>query len=376
MNTGSPAFYALKRDQVHLTLAPKLKSTQMEILKNITALLKPSGNDTKWEAPFLQIFSPYTGSKLLNESTLDTSLKDTCRLAKPSLLDFVGESNLGANVWTYPVDAGFGLDIGGLVFAFFGLSWGFQFFAGLYFEGYKSIFPESRSDARHREILMNPMKIDTIERESILRQEMCFNFIRFIEYSLSASVMIVAQALLVGIIDTHVLLCMTAMCFGCMILGIAAELNLRALNVWNHFEVYIPNTLKGVDITTLKSHFSKSLLWAARISHFVGWVLIVVPIIIMWSRYDGWKSQCQADSLRLKPAQLQPFMPNGTNATVLTSLSEALETGIKPPDWVTVSPCRTPRVYPFNCPCILSCMHADNWSVCVCDVCACVSSGR
>jgi hypothetical protein len=163
--------------------------------------------------------------------------------------------------------------------------------------------------------------------------------------------MIVAQALLVGIIDTHVLLCMTAMCFGCMILGIAAELNLRALNVWKHFEKCIPDKLTGViingsnsnstatvDIQTLKSHFSKSLLWAARISHFVGWVLIVVPIIIMWSRYDGWKSQCQADSLRLKPAQLQPFMPNGTNATVLTSLSEALETGIKPPDWVTVSP--------------------------------------
>jgi hypothetical protein len=182
---------------------------------------------------------------------------------------------------------------------------------------------------------------------------------------------------------------MTAMCFGCMILGIAAELNLRALNVWKHFEKCIPDKLTGViingsnsnstatvDIQTLKSHFSKSLLWAARISHFVGWVLIVVPIIIIWSRYDGWNSQCQADSLRLKPEQLQPFMPNGTNATVLTSLSEALETGIKPPDWVTVSPCRTPRVYPFNCPCILSCMHADNWSVCVCDVCACVSSGR
>ncbi len=55
-------FYALKRDQVHLTLGPKLKSTEMEILKNITALFKPEGNGTSSSSQGILSFNYAAGN--------------------------------------------------------------------------------------------------------------------------------------------------------------------------------------------------------------------------------------------------------------------------------------------------------------------------
>ncbi len=64
-----------------------------------------------------------------------------------------------------------------------------------------------------------------------LARELHFNWWRFVEYSASGSLVLITIALLAGIVDMELLVCMFFMAATCMLLGIVAEFALRAKNV-------------------------------------------------------------------------------------------------------------------------------------------------
>lgn len=112
-----------------------------------------------------------------------------CAVVQPLILPTDDET---FHIKTVEVEAG-ALNLQLLVISFFGLSAGFQLFAGM------------RSNYRQR-----------VERDGE-------NFIRFLEYSISASVMLVATALIGGITNTDKLIQIAALTFGTQILGLATE---------------------------------------------------------------------------------------------------------------------------------------------------------
>jgi hypothetical protein len=328
---------------------------------------------TSWETPFLQIFSPYTGSKMSSElGDPGTTLRETCGIANPNSLNYARGMNITMNAWTYPRDAGIPLYLGGMVAAFFGLSFIFQLFASLYFDNYKSIFPVDRSDNQQHIIVeaLTPPYGEVIgesDKASALADELNFNWVRFVEYSWSASLMLVAQALLVGVVDVHILLCMFAMCFGCMILGIAAECNLRMLNVWRRIERHIPESLDAGTqyekneytgfMRKIKSRFKNYLRYAALVSHTVAWILVIVPIAIIWARFNSWYDACEAPSLRVDQEWLNLLTPNQTEP-MRQSVKESIERNGKPPDFVRVR-----KIHTCPVPCFahtLEVYHSQN----------------
>ena len=63
------------------------------------------------------------------------------------------------------------------------------------------------------------------------RGVLTINWLRYVEYSVSASVMMLCIALVSGILDLHLLMCIFFLTFACMLLGYGAEILLRISQV-------------------------------------------------------------------------------------------------------------------------------------------------
>ena len=331
---GSPTMYMLKYDRIHLN--QKLKeNTTLPMFQNSSMLLNPK--------PLLQLASPFTGTVGANYSAPNgVTIGETCKLALPTELDFAGSQNLTMQMWSYPRQFAVQADIGWCVAAFFLLSFAFQAMLeflpwfGVSALSYDSMFDEKNfSDATDDLRLDDAMdgSYPEIVQNELLRR-LHFNWLRFIEYFASGSLVLLTVALLAGIVDVELLVCMFFLAATCMGLGLVAEFALRAKFALDQIVEYAGS--RGFDVknyfsemTDVLQDISDKMYMCFWISHFLGWVCIAIPWAIIIMHYVAWWNRCDADSL-LPPPWLW------ANSTTADADGEALRRN-QPPDAVLVS---------------------------------------
>ena len=251
--------------------------------------------------PFLQIGSNFSSS--------------TCSLAQPNVLDFSG-SDLGEGlvlqIWSYPQDAGSSISLKTCVVAFFALSCIFQATVSLaiYFpkffrySGYGSIFDSKESrDPRYSEAVQE--RGTTSEQQSDaanlwFSQILAFNVLRFIEYTFSGSLVLVTVALVAGIADVELIMCIFLLSGACMLLGLVAEYGMRGCTVLQKLSLKIDKLLPADDgnrrFKACVRHTIEVIAGQLRhvfwISHILGWLCIALPWYIIFRRYMSWWAQC------------------------------------------------------------------------------------
>lgn len=154
------------------------------------------------------------------------------------------------------------------VCAFFGLSFVFQLVAMIpYGGGYNKIFVEKQST--------DNVKFEDVsedKRNEWFLNIVHFNWLRFIEYSISGSLVLFTIALVSGVVDFELLLCIFFLSLACMILGLIAEWCMR-------IEVVIQNMdfeKVGWDqkLYDIIRRFLRRSFW---FSHILAWICIIVP---------------------------------------------------------------------------------------------------
>ncbi len=177
---------------------------------------------------------------------------------------------------------------------------------------------------------------------SFMSRELHFNWWRFVEYSASGSLVLITIALLAGIVDMELLVCMFFLAATCMLLGIVAEFALRARNVLVKV-VEHTKTLTRVKelkrdprpeaqqhplyiLSPVLDNICDKLSFCFWMSHILGWVCIFVPWGVILAHYAAWWSTCEAETLSISNAALgfNAPEPAGTRS---------------PPDFVLVSFC-------------------------------------
>lgn len=255
----------------------------------------------------------------------------TCSFAKPNMLNFTISSseNTVLQTWVYPKNADTSISLKLCVQAFFAMSFAFQItvtlisnFPEKYEIGNFMVLPRGYAD-----IFMNPepddMKLyEYLEGRSekwnaITRwcsQMLSFNVLRFFEYSVSGSLVLMIIALVSGINDVELLMSIYLLAFCCMIFGLVAEYSMRGYTVLNQLQKYAFGS--STTANTMESTFNyilgimeNQLRVVSYVSHAVAWVCILVPWYIIYMHYQGWWDQCK------------------TTATTSTSSTSALSTG-------------------------------------------------
>ena len=125
-----------------------------------------------------------------------------------------------------------------------------------------------------------------------------FNYYRFIEYTFSGSLVLATVALVSGIYDLELLLCILLLSGACMLLGLVAEFAMRCYTVTQ--KVHMKMDTLGFEKTDLKKFISYILQmladymwWTFYISHVLAWLCIILPWYIIFMRYmSWWKQEC------------------------------------------------------------------------------------
>ncbi len=314
-----------------------------------------------------------------------STLAKTCKAVAPNELTFAGTQNFTVDIWTYPADANAPVNVAWCVGFFFFLSFIFQLMAmccggregGIFKLGYYYLFPDDMyqsGDEHHVKIVRTPdatltvtnkqsgasekklLPVDEIVKHVNL--ELRFNWLRFVEYSASGSLVLFTIAVLAGVTDINLLVCMFFLSATCMLLGIVAEIALRIRNALKMFWVvpervtsiqdaealiriakaslqqsqkYTPDNkqeVTGLTSTdrgkiekalgdyaqlleksrdTLKFKDSieaiRSMLKVGfRLSHLLGWVCIAVPWVMVGMQLGRWYEPCDAESLVPSPS--------------------------------------------------------------------------
>jgi hypothetical protein len=314
-------------------------------------------------APFLQITSPYhNGStysslnKTSGRPVPSTSLYETCDAAPPNTLDFAGSQNFTMQMWTYPKDSGISIDLGWCAAAFFLLSFLFQ--AGLelisrieYFKDldYSVMFDNNNaSDYDHYKAMRDAEFSEDVQTFSdLLKVELRFNWLRFIEYTFSGSLVLVTIALLAGIVDIELLVCIFFLAATCMLSGLVAELALRvryALQKMVNFMTKMCRSPLGSyskpydEMITLFDNILKKLSLCFRISHFIAWMGLFVCWGIIIAHYALWWQTCEAESLGISDALVNMVLGRKSTDAVDANAQDVQDARRRsPPDFVLVS---------------------------------------
>lgn len=339
------------------------------------------------------------------------SISQTCRAARPNALRFAGSQNFTVDIWTYPVDAGSPINMGWCVCAFFLLSFAFQLSAmccGGTHNGplsYSYLFPgDDSGDDRHVSFVRTPNSGVTAGNKEVLRkpgdivehtrEEMRFNWLRFVEYSASGSLVLFTAAILVGVTDLNLLMCIFLLSATCMLLGIAAEICLRVKNALKMVLV-VPRRVEQLFIAdqAIRVQHTKTMLESVKelkvvttdgsktsciplttdlshelsmvldehlkllqdsqdtltclepvdtminmlrigfwLTHLLGWACIVLPWAIVYAQLDKWYEPCGAEALSPPLALLRAL-----GVALDSAGGGATDTGRKPPAFVRVS---------------------------------------
>jgi hypothetical protein len=186
-----------------------------------------------------------------------------------------------------------------------------------------------------------------------LARELHFNWWRFVEYSASGSLVLITIALLAGIVDVELLVCMFFMAATCMLLGIVAEFALRAKNVLKKVLDFVqsntetkyrdrafepPPTEEQHPLYVLEDvvkNIYDKLDWCFWMAHLLGWVCIIVPWAIVVVHYAAWWSMCDAETLNLSADMVNRML--GRNSSSIATSDTQAATRRTPPDFVMVS---------------------------------------
>lgn len=158
-----------------------------------------------------------------------------------------GKDFVTLSVQSYPEDAGAQLNIAFLSISFFALSFLFQGMVNWAGRGWKHLYHD-----------MFPDPPTAAGVGSI-------NYLRYVEYSISASVMMLGISLVSGIYDLEILLCVFTLTWACMLCGLVAEIFLEFASYSNQSS---DPTLKGE---------SRLCFYCAILLHLMGWVCIGMP---------------------------------------------------------------------------------------------------
>lgn len=168
--------------------------------------------------------------------------------------------DMSFSMTTYPKTTGLDVYLHVLVIVFFSLSF---FFQGIVVESMYRIWPFfPKSDPKHFYHLMFDQDGSDV-----------INFMRYIEYSMSASVMLVALSLLAGITDLEVLTYTALLCAVCMLVGWCAEV---VFNVGKTLHSQ-PGAAAAATAT-----LCKRVAWGL---HIIGWLCIVPPYCYILYHY-------------------------------------------------------------------------------------------
>lgn len=258
---------------------------------------RPASNESSFvKNPFLQLNSPYTGNKWADwDKEGGATIADKCPpLAKPTRLDFVrdpgNESMWEAEIWTYPADANYRVQFKWIAIGFFTCSWFFQIINHIMYD--KWLFDmEGLDDGSQFDIITLNCKSEIQRtthglvgqvRSEVMISDLRFNFMRFIEYSLSGTLVLLSMALVSGIVDKDILTCITVMSGVCMLLGITGEAMLRVSNILKQIEdaPKLDESSKNVIMRCREWTF-----WAGYVlPHVLGWLCILPPLAIILNR--------------------------------------------------------------------------------------------
>lgn len=213
---------------------------------------------------------------------------DKCNLAKPNIMEWEG-SDIGAmQLWSYPQDSGINIDLAWCVIMFFALSFVFQMGVSVYSfitknRGYNSIF--------HNDLKTDmDTDWDTMQSKAFLATDpgvaeisgwcsdiLAFNWARFVEYTFSGSLVLFTIALIAGIADFELLLCIYVLGAACMLMGLGAEYCMRiyfSLQMMARSQSGgLPDYAKKL-ITDIICPQLRGAFW---ILHGMAWVCILVP---------------------------------------------------------------------------------------------------
>lgn len=254
---------------------------------------------------FVQIISPWTGSNASNISGSPT-LSETCGAALPVPLDFMRGDGFVANLWTYPASTGVTIDIGGCLCGFFALSLAFQFV----------------------EAVLGLIEVAPVDYKSAGKTR--FNWLRFVEYSASGSLVVCTIAMVCGVSDLEVLVCIFFLCWGCMMAGLVGEICLRA----------------GASLDKA-SEWRWWLLAGFWIAHATGFVSVTTAWWVVWRHFMQFYTVCDTPSLRIPPQYVKlvsDAAPGGQDyLNIVDQMKRVLGIwddddgglGKRPPGWIT-----------------------------------------
>lgn len=198
-----------------------------------------------------------------------------CDFAPPN--SFSPSKDLTLQITTYPQETSFWLSLNNLILAFFALSAVFQ---GVFVELYPKVptwligyGKEQSENIAPRKHLYNEM-FD----EDDIHARMTINFMRYIEYSISASIMVVVISILSGMANGEILAYTATLSFACMILGWIAEFCMRLSKVIDSWEIQSNVAHRSLPV------MCKTI---ALVSHILSWICIVVPWIFIFARYNA-----------------------------------------------------------------------------------------
>lgn len=163
----------------------------------------------------------------------------------------------------YPIDAGWSLSIPVITVVFSGLSFLFQLSAEISGKFYSGESSGKFSEKGNTWNLYDYMFQDKISNDVDINERR--NYIRFVEYSFSASIMMMAIALTVQINDIGLHACIFFLTWACMMMGIIAE--------FFHSKVDIPK------------HGRDTMWQLGFFTHLIGWVCIIPPWAIIIQAY-------------------------------------------------------------------------------------------
>lgn len=189
----------------------------------------------------------------------------------------------------FPQDANFSVNILYPVVIFFVLSFFFQLIVMIPWGagGYEYIFKLPQDDDITYE--------DSKNKGMWMKRMLYFNWMRFVEYSISGSLVLTIIAMVSGILDFELLTCMFVLSGACMLLGLVAEWSLRMYTVVQKLEFSNDIILNG-EKGSIKHIFERQLRRAFFVSFFLAWFCIAVPWYIIIVHYLWWFSPCGTNS--------------------------------------------------------------------------------
>lgn len=255
-------------------------------------------------------------------STDGVSFNEQCSVATPNSLKFKNSAMSAGwvelSTYTIPKRSGMEVNAGWCVLWFFLLSFLFQAavevitwinryylsdrLAGLDWHNILWERNHLRSDLFHT-------KKDSITADDkvALSHMLHCNWLRFVEYSASGSLVLLTIAIFAGIYDADMLITMFMGAAVCMLLGIVSEFCLRA-------HVAMQPILDSLPIDEplrkIMDNIQRKVSYSAWLSHILGWICILVPWVITMVRYEAWWKPCNA--IWEKDTALAPFIANAS----------------------------------------------------------------